>query len=251
MINFRQRLAKGAPLVGTILTLPVPELVEMCARADFDYLWLDMEHGLFDIAALQRGVIAAGNVPCLARVPVNEEAWIKRALDSGVAGLIIPQVNTAEAARSAVRATRYPPQGARSVGIGRAQGYGADFAQYVARANAEIALLVQIEHVQAVENLEVILAVEGIDGLVIGPYDLSASLGMPGRLDDPQVVALIERVLRVCQERGMPVGIFSADASGARRALQAGYRLVAAGLDSLVFSTAVRKLRREITVPAL
>lgn len=246
MTSFRSRLREPTPLVGTILTLPSPELAEICAQAGFDFLWLDMEHGLLEVKDVQRAVMAAGSTPCLVRVPVNQEAWIKRALDTGAAGVILPQVNSAAEARDAVRWSRYPPEGARSVGIGRAQGYGAGLSAYVETANRETAVLVQVEHVRALENLDAILAADGLDGVIVGPYDLSASMGMTGQVTRPEVVAAVKQVREACSARGIPVGVFAADAVGAGRALADGFRLVAAGMDSLVFSRAMRAMRAEI-----
>lgn len=244
MNAFRQRLSGRETLVGTIVTLPAPELAEMAAGAGFDWLWLDMEHGLLDVAGVQRAAIAAGSTPCLARVPVNDEAWIKRVLDTGVEGLIIPQVNTPELAQRAARYTRYPPEGVRSVGAGRAHAYGPGFDSYVARANAELVLLVQIEHVQAVENLEAILSVPGVDGVIIGPYDLSASMGKTGQVNDPEVRAKIMHIRETCERRAKPVGIFAGDLPAARRALSDGFRLVAAGTDVMILSSAWGDLRK-------
>jgi 2-dehydro-3-deoxyglucarate aldolase len=246
-VDFRARLKPDfPPLLGILVTLPAPEIAEIAAGAGFDWLWLDMEHGLLDVPDVQRAVMAAGEVPCLARVPVNEEAWIKRVLDTGVAGLVIPQVNTAELAARAVEFTRYPPEGRRSVGMARAQGYGMQFASYIARANQELALLVQIEHIQAVENLDAILAVPGLDGVILGPYDLSASMGLLGEVDAPQVRAAIARVRAACSAHKMPVGIYAGDAAAARRALTDGFQLVAAGMDVVVLARALGKLRAEI-----
>jgi len=246
MLSFPERLRRRERLLGTILTLPAPELAEMAALAGFDWLWLDMEHGLLDVADVQRAAQAAGAVPCLARVPVNEEAWIKRVLDTGVAGLVIPQVNTPEQAAQAVRFTRYPPQGARSVGLGRAQNYGPGLGSYIARANAELILLVQIEHIQAVQNLEAILDVAGVDGIIVGPYDLSASLGLIGQVDASAVRAAVESVRAACEQRGVPAGIFAADIPAARQALRDGFSLVALGTDGLTLARAWAQALNEI-----
>jgi 2-dehydro-3-deoxyglucarate aldolase/4-hydroxy-2-oxoheptanedioate aldolase len=169
MTSILSLLAGRKALIGTILAMPLPEVAELAVRSGFDWLWIDIEHGLFEVADVQRTAMAAGQTPCLARIPMCDEAWIKRTLDTGVAGLIIPMVNTPETAQRAVRAMRFPPLGARSVGLGRAYGYGYDFTDYVESANEELALFVQIEHIQAVENLEAILDVEGVNGVLLGP----------------------------------------------------------------------------------
>lgn len=244
-MNFRSRLRNGKPLTGLIITLPVPEISEIAAGAGFDWLWLDMEHGLLDVADVQRAAMAAGATPCLARVPVNEEAWIKRVLDTGVEGVIIPQVNTVEQAERAVGFTRYPPDGRRSVGAARAQGYGVHSSEYIARANRDLTLLIQVEHIQAVENLDAILAVPGVDGVVIGPYDLAASMNQLGPLGD-EVHAAIHQIRATCQAQKMPVGIFAGDAAAARIALADGFDLVVASTDSMVLSRALGQLVKEL-----
>jgi 2-keto-3-deoxy-L-rhamnonate aldolase RhmA len=245
--NFRSKLAQNIPLIGLIVTLPLPEIAEIAAGAGFDWIWLDMEHGLLDVVDVQRAAMAVGFVPCLARVPVNDEVWIKRVLDTGVDGLIIPQVNTVEQAERAVQLTRYPPEGSRSVGISRAHSYGFHFGEYITHANRDLTLLVQIEHIQAVENLEAILAVHGVDGVFIGPYDLSASMNKLGQVDDPQVRSAIKHVQTACGAKGMPVGIFAGGSAAAQRALAEGFRLIAASTDTLVFSSALEKLRKGIS----
>ena len=246
-IPFRQRMGDSmrghTPLVGTTITLPVPELVEIAVGSGFDWLWLDMEHGLLDVADVQRAAMAAHGTPCLARVPVNNESWIKRALDTGVDGLIIPQVNTPELAERAARFTRYPPLGVRSVGAGRAHGYGKDFDSYNARANNDLALIVQIEHVQAVENLDAILHVTGIDAIIVGPYDLSTSMGKPGQLDDPTIRATIAYILAACKRRLLPAGIYCPDQAAALRAIQEGFTLITAATDVSVLRGAWNGLR--------
>lgn len=246
MTPFYARLRQREHMLGTLLILPAPELAEIAAAAGFDWLWLDMEHGLLDVADVQRAAMAAGAVPCLARVPVNEEAWIKRVLDTGVAGLIIPQVNTPEMAARAVRFTRYPPEGQRSVGMGRAQQYGPGLGSYAARANAELTLLVQIEHIQAVQNLEAILDVPGVDGVIVGPYDLSASLGLIGQVDAPDVRAAVETTRQICARRGVPAGIFAGDVPAAQRALRDGFSLVVLGSDTKTLSDAWTRALSEV-----
>ena len=238
MPSFRDLLKTPNALIGTVIALPAPEAAELAALCGFDWLWLDMEHGMLDVTGVQRAAMAAGETPCLARVPVNEEAWIKRVLDTGVAGLIIPQVNTAEMAQRAVSLTRYPPLGRRSVGLARSAGYGRSFDHYIASANSDLALFVQIEHIQAVENLESILDVPGVDGVIIGPYDLSAGMGKTGQVDDPQVTAQIAHIRETCQRRAVPLGIFAADTAAGLRARQDGFKLINIGTDFSMLGSA-------------
>ncbi len=235
MNNFIFRLKAKEVLLGTLVTLPAPETAEIFSRAGFDWLFIDMEHAPLETReAAQLIRAAAGRSACVLRVPLNDEIWIKRALDTGCDGIIIPQVNSKADAQKALRFSKYPPRGTRSVGITRAQAYGADGGEYLRRANDEVALIVQVEHRDAVANLEEILTVEGIDAALIGPYDLSSSLGLVGQLDHPEVKAAIEKARKLCRMNGVPLGIFSTTAAGARQFIEDGFRLVAVSSDILM-----------------
>jgi len=248
--TFKSRLASRERLIGTLLTLPSPELAEIFASSGFDFLWLDMEHGLLDVQDVQRLVQATGGrCPCLVRVPLNEEAWIKKVLDIGVSGLMVPQVNTVELAQLAVRFSKYPPQGARSVGFNRAHGYGPGFQEYVDRANQDTSLVVQIEHVQAVENVEGIIRTPGVDAALIGLYDLSASMGKTGQLGDPEVLRAIHRVRAACAARRFPLGIYLSNPAQARQFLAEGFSFAAVLSDILLLSEAANHLSIELRKP--
>jgi 2-keto-3-deoxy-L-rhamnonate aldolase RhmA len=175
--TFKARLRRREPLIGTLLTLPSPEIAEICAGAGFDWLFVDMEHGLLDFAAAQRLIQAAGSCPCIVRVPMNEPIWIAKAIDTGAAGVIFPHINTASEARQAIRAGRYPPAGTRSLGVARAQGFGTRVQHSVDHDNASLALVPQAEHIDAARQIGEILATPGVDAIFSGPFDLSASLG--------------------------------------------------------------------------
>jgi 2-dehydro-3-deoxyglucarate aldolase len=225
---FRTRLKQKEVLLGTILTLPSPDLAEVLALTGLDWLFIDMEHSTLDAAAAQAVLQAvAGRLDCLIRVPLNDEVWIKKALDTGAAGIIVPQVNTVEEAELVVRYSRYPPQGARSVGLARAHGYGADLQGYLSRANHEVVVVVQAEHILAVQNIAAIVQVEGIDAILVGPYDLSNSMGLVGQVEHPEVQAAIARVRQVCQASSMPLGIFSTTIERAAAFKAQGYNLLA------------------------
>src|SRR5262245_35510544 len=172
--HFRQRLKAGETLFGSMVTLPTAAIAEILADIGFDWLFLDGEHGQLGTGEILAILQAVGNrVACIVRVPGSEEAPIKKVLDQGAEGIIVPQVNTVDQAASVVRHARYSPSGSRGVGLARAHGYGLRFAEYMETANERVAVIVQAEHVRAVENIESIVKVEGIDAVLIGPYDLA------------------------------------------------------------------------------
>jgi 2-dehydro-3-deoxyglucarate aldolase/4-hydroxy-2-oxoheptanedioate aldolase len=244
--RFRQRLRDREPLLGTLVSLPSPEIAELLANAGFDWLFLDMEHGLLDFAAVQSIIQAAGGeCPCIVRVPSNEPVWIGKALDTGAAGLIFPHINSPAEARAAVTAGKYPPEGIRSIGAARAQGFGSGLQRSVADANLETTLVPQVEHIDAARAIEEILSVPGIDAIFIGPFDLSASLGRPGDIAHSEVHQAIVAVRDACAARTTPCGIFVVDAAAARQAFRSGYSLVCVATETMLLGSAAATLIRE------
>ena len=243
--NFRNRLLRGERLIGTLLSLPSPELVEIASDAGFDWLFFDMEHGALEARDILR-LVRAAREPCapLVRVPENREMWIKKALDTGAAGIIIPHVNSAEDAARAVHWSKYPPEGGRSVGFSRSNRYGTRFQESVESANAETVVIAQVEHIDGIRAIEAILDVSGVDAVFIGPYDLSASLGKPGRIQDLDVRDAIRAATAACAHRRVPVGIFALDIPGALKAIDEGYSFVCAGIDVGLFSQAAAAIIR-------
>jgi 2-dehydro-3-deoxyglucarate aldolase/4-hydroxy-2-oxoheptanedioate aldolase len=247
--RFSERLARCEPLLGTMLTLPSLEIAELLADAGFDWLFIDMEHGLLDFENVQRMVSAVGSVcPCLVRVAQNEPILIGKALDTGAAGIIVPHVGTPEEARAAVRAAKYPPLGARSIGFSRAQGYGRRVREAVAEDNAATVVVVQIEHADAVPLMEEIVDVRGVSAAFIGPFDLSASLGKPGQIDAPDVRQAIDAVVTACANRPLPCGRFVADGEEAQRAFADGHSLVCASTDVGLLGDGADRLVASVTI---
>lgn len=232
MISFKDRLVQGKPLIGTILTLGLPAVAETLSRCGFDWLWIDMEHAPLNLEAIQQ-LLQAKSKECAAfvRIPANDEVWIKRILDLGADGIIVPQVRTAQEAQQAVTASKYPPQGTRSVGIARAHGYGMDFADYVKEANEKLMVILQIEHELGVQNIDAILQVPGVDAIIIGPYDLSGSLGRLGDVYDPVVQSAIDTVQAACVNHQIPIGIFALLPELGRTYIRKGFQLLALGID--------------------
>ena len=245
--EFRARLKRGETLLGTMVTLASAASAEVLAAVGFDWLFIDGEHGPLEtreLAEILQGV--SHKTACIVRVPQAAEVPIKRALDLGAHGIIVPQVNTAEQAADVVRWSRYAPEGARGVGLARAHGYGQTFREYLSRANDEIAVIVQAEHARAVENIESIVRVQGVDAVLLGPYDLSASLGKMGQIDDPAVVAAIRRVTTACRAAGMPLGYFGVTAAAVQPYAAQGYTLLVAGVDTLYLASGAKALLKEL-----
>lgn len=231
--TFRQRLCSGERLFGTIVSMATPEVPEILSAAGFDWLFIDSEHAPLSDDAIRLLILAAAQTPCLVRVPALDEAAIKKALDAGAAGIIVPQVNTAAQAERAASYARYPPLGQRGVGISRAQHYGFGVQEYIDQANDHVAVVVQAEHWQAVDNIESIAATAGIDAVFVGPYDLSASLGKAGKVADASVTAAVDRITRACLQARVRLGVFGASAPAVRPYISAGYTLIATGTDTL------------------
>jgi len=234
MTDFRTRLRRRDLLVGPLLTLAAPAAAEAFARAGCDWVWIDLEHAPLSLDQAQQIIQAVGDRPGTAvRVPWNDPVHIKQALDLGCDAVIVPQVRTADEARLAVAAAKYPPTGVRSVGIARAQQYGLALAEYVRTANDRVAVIVQIEHIDAVGHMNEILAVPGVDGVIVGPYDLSASLGRPGEIGHPDVAAAVASIAAACNDRQVAWGAFAPDADAAKGYLARGATLLAVGTDAM------------------
>ena len=245
--DFRARLKKREKLLGTMVTLASAASAEVLASLGFDWLFIDGEHGPLETRELTEILQAVGDkTACIVRVPEAAEVPIKKVLDLGAHGIIVPQVNTAEQAANVVRWARYAPEGSRGVGLARAHGYGLKFREYLGAANREIAVIVQAEHARAVENIEAIARVPGVDAVLLGPYDLSASLGKMGAIDDPAVVAAIGRVTDVCQAVQMPLGYFGVTAAAVQPYVARGYTLIVAGVDTLYLANGAKALLAEL-----
>lgn len=231
------KLRRGEPAIGTWLSLASPIAARLMANVGFDWLTVELEHTptSMETAALAFSAIAAGGVAPLVRVPWNTGENIKRVLDSGAAGVIVPMVNTRAEAEAAVRWTRYHPQGDRSIGGQlHAVNFGTDPATYYANANKEILLVAMIEHAQGVENAEEILSVPGIDCVFIGPNDLHNSMGLAPAFDSdhPQFVSALKRIRECAKARGIPSGIHVQDPASAQRRIQEGFQFIAVASET-------------------
>ncbi|MBN1556983.1 MAG: 2,4-dihydroxyhept-2-ene-1,7-dioic acid aldolase [Lentisphaerae bacterium] len=242
-------LRQRQPCLGSWVQVGHAAVAEMLARAGFAWLGIDAEHGEVveqDYGNLFRAMRGYGTVP-LVRVRENAVLPIRRALDLGAGGIIVPLVETADQAACAVAAARYPPEGVRGFAFQRANAWGVDFDAYVAAANHETAVVVMIESKAAVENIDAILAVAGVDGVFVGPYDLSGSYGIPGRTDAPVIADACRRVADACSRAGKSAGqhLVKPTADTVRTALEQGFTFLALGMDTVFLTegaAAVREL---------
>ncbi|SDH91721.1 4-hydroxy-2-oxoheptanedioate aldolase [Pseudomonas panipatensis] len=243
--RFKQRLQAGEAQIGLWLGLADPYCAELAANAGFDWLLLDGEHAPNDLRSLlgQLQAVAPYASQPIIRPPIGDSALIKQLLDIGAQTLLVPMVDSAGQARELVRAMRYPPQGIRGVGsaLARASRWNG-IPGYLDQADEQMCLLVQIENLDGLANLDAIAAVEGVDGVFIGPADLSAAMGQRGNPGHPEVQAAIEDAIRRIQKAGKAAGILSADEKLARRYLELGATFVAVGVDTSLLAGALRKL---------
>jgi 4-hydroxy-2-oxoheptanedioate aldolase len=232
--HVKRRLKAGEPSIGTWLSLPSPEAAEYASRIGFDWLVIDAEHNPVDIRTLAQmfsAMSASGTAP-MVRIPWNTPENFKRVLDAGAWGTVVPMVNTREEAERAVEASRYYPEGRRSVGGGRhGMSFGASAAEYYSNANEQVLLVLQIEHIEGVENAEEILSVPGVDACFIGPNDLAASmglgLGVPLESDNEQLVQAIMHVRDTCKKHGVAPGVHTSGAEGVNFRIGQGFQFCA------------------------
>ena len=246
----KQAMNEGKTVYGTFALLGEPALVEIIGYAGFDFVVIDTEHSgntTEQAGSLIRAAEIA-NITPIVRVTANAPELILRALDMGAGGILVPQVNTVAEARAAVRAARYAPLGERGLaGVVRAARYGfVPMQEYLAGANRETLVIIQVEHVDAVSNLDEILAVEGIDGIFIGPADLSQSMGCTGQFDNPELRHVIHSVIEKTRRTDKWAGIFCIDAADAEYWRKAGVQFVNIAAESMLFAAALRQLKKQL-----
>lgn len=245
---FKARLGRKEPLIGLWVDLTDACATEIVAGAGFDWLLIDGEHGpntlqtiLAQLQALQGSASQA-----VVRPAWNDPVAIKQVLDLGAQTLLVPMIQSADEARAAVAAMRYPPDGVRGVAaaVVRASRWGRE-ENYITRANAEICTLVQVETPRGVAALDAILAVDGVDGVFVGPADLAANMGYPGQGSHPDVIACIDDSITKIAASGKAAGILDADPARARHYIDLGAKFVAVGLDVTLLARAAEALRRQ------
>ena len=241
---------KNKASIGSWITIGHSSIVEVMADTGFDWLCIDMEHTVIDFAKMQELIIAiqSKGLKAYVRIGENNSRIIKRVLDAGPDGIIIPNVKSALEARQAVNFFKYPPLGERGVGLARAQGYGFDFDNYRDYKTKELKLIVQIEHINAIKELDLILQTDGIDGTFIGPYDLSGSLDKTGKLNDPKVLSAIDSYLQKAKNYNKLIGfhVVPIDHNLVVDKIKEGYNFIAFGFDAYFMGSSIRNQLKNI-----
>lgn len=244
-MSFKEKLKSKKLLIGSWLSIANPAVAEIMSKAGVDWLAIDMEHSALSVDQCQeliRVIDFCGVVP-LVRVGENNALLIKRAMDSGAKGVIVPMINSAEDAINAVDAVKYPPIGLRGVGLARAQGYGTSFDEYIKGSDDESVVIVQIEHKDALNNLEDIFSVKGVDGFIVGPYDLSASLGVAGDFKSNEMAQALNKIEKAAKVKNIPMGYHcvSSNTKLVDEKIKQGFTFIAYSVDFLLLGESFRK----------
>ena len=244
-MSLKQRLKNNEITIGSWITLGHSAIAEIMSRAGFDWLVIDMEHSVIELREAHELIqaIDLGGIPAIIRLTSNDENQIKRVMDCGAHGVMAPFVNCAADAERAVAATYYPPRGKRGVGLARGQGYGATFQDYRKWLDENGLVIVMIEHIDGVNAVDEIFAVDGVDAYMIGPYDLSSSLGVPGNFDDPRVIEAITRIREAGEKAGIPGGIHvvDPDLKVIEQRIGEGFTFIGYGMDVRILDAISRQ----------
>lgn len=231
--------------LGTWITLCSTELAEIVGRSGFDWVVVDMEHSMLSVRQVGEivRIIELLNVPPIVRLPSIDIPLAKRVLDAGASGLLFPQINCKAEAELAASAMRYMPHGRRGVGLGRAQGYGNSFDEYFKWSETGLSLILQIETASGIENIESILSVDGVTAIIIGPYDLTCSLGIPGEFESSKFQRAKEKLVHAAKNKNIPVGlhVVEPDKGGVVKAFETGFDFIAYGVDFRIFDQGLRE----------
>lgn len=229
--------------LGTWITIDSIEIAELMASKAFDWVCIDIEHTTIDLSLMKSMIMAiqSKGKRAFVRVTENDKSLIKRVLDAGADGLICPNIDSYEEALAFVQNSFYPPLGKRGVGLSRAQGYGFDFPEYRDVKSKQIELIAQIEHIDAINELELITSISEISGFFIGPFDLSASMGKPGMFDDEDVKSVIRSFEDVVKSKNKKMGyhVIEADNKRLNEKIKQGYNFIAFSLDTLFLGTKI------------
>ncbi len=245
----KMKLQQGQCALGSWVMIGHPTAVELLAGEGLDWIAVDTEHTSIDIRSFGELVLAAKGTDCdiLVRLHSCDPVQAKQVLDAGADGIIVPMVNSAAEAELAVKMAKYPPEGFRGTAFSRASDFGRNFQDYFHTHNEKVLVVVMLEHIQAVERIDEILAVEGIDATFIGPCDLSASMGKAGQLDDPQVARAQQKLLQACQAHNIAAGIHvvAVDGKAVKSRIAEGFRFIACWIDTQFIIYGCRGMLRE------
>ncbi|WP_071394665.1 HpcH/HpaI aldolase family protein [Bacillus tuaregi] len=247
--TLKEKIDQKQKVFGTWLMTNSQDNAEILGHTGVDFIMIDAEHGSMDLESAGRmvSVIRGTQATPLLRVAGNEKSLIKKGLDTGASGVMIPMVNTEEEAKDAVSYCKYPPVGVRGMGAGRAVLFGAaaeEYEDYYAQANEEVLVIVQIEHYEAVENIAEILSVPNIDIAFVGPYDLSTSMGLPGQVNHPDVIKNFQKVITACEKFNVTPGIMTWT-DGIEQHLEMGFKFLLGGMDGAILYNGVKQLVTE------
>ena len=246
----KNKLNNNELTIGSWITIGHPSIPEILSNSSFDWLTIDMEHNSIDNSMMQNliSVIQSKDIAALVRVSKNEEVAIKHALDAGADGIIVPMVKNKDDARKAIEYAKYPPLGKRGVGLSRAQNYGFSFDDYKEWQANNLVVIAQIEHIDGVNNLKEIIEVEGIDAIIIGPYDLSGSLGYPGDFSKPELQMALNNVIKICKISNFPLGyhIVDPDPELVKLKIKEGYNFIAFSTDFYFIGDTAQKMMKLI-----
>lgn len=242
MNNVKQKLKKGLPAIGTWLQLPDVSVAEIIGSSGYDWAAIDFEHGSFspEKTAMICLALEKGDTTPFARLAQVAQKDIKQALDAGIKGLIFPMITTAEELAEGISWAKYPPFGKRGVGYSRANLFGKHFENQVPEDSNQLVIIAQIEHIDACQNINDILKVNGLDGIMIGPYDLSASMGITAQFDHPDFLSVIDTVKISAEKNSIPMGlhIVQPNQQLLHKKITEGYRFIAYGIDAVFLYTA-------------
>lgn len=249
----KDALKSGDVTIGSWLNFAHTSNAEILALSGFEFVTVDMEHSVIDMYEMQNAIMAiesCGSCP-LVRLTGNDPNQAKRAMDAGAYGILVPMVTTAKEAEQVVKMTKFPPQGVRSVGIGRGHHYGYAFEEHIQTANKESVVILQIEHVDALKEIDEIFSVPGVDGYMIGPYDLSGSLGFPGQVRRPEMLRIQKEIFAAAKRHGVAPGIYVVypQPEAMKEYLREGYQFIVVGSD-LVFLSEFTKENAKVALAA-
>ncbi len=244
MSKIKDDLRGGRPTVGSWMQIPSPSVAEIMAHAGFDWVALDLEHGSFslgDIPDLCRALVLGGAQPFV-RVATAGCTEIKQAIEAGARGIILPMIASAAELEQAIAWAHYPPRGSRGVGFSRANLFGRHFQEHFDTINDELVIVAQIESIRAVEALTGILAVPGLDAIMVGPYDLSASMGLTGRFNHPDFQGALSTIVAAARRAQIPMGlhVVQPDPAVLQAKIAEGYQFIAYGIDAVFLNHSAR-----------